>query len=235
MCATKCSEQTQDSGEVALEEEVAEVAFDCRNVSGRERWIDVARGLAMLCVIVGHMGHGKLVKIWIFSFHMPLFFLLAGYFQSVCATRTFAMKRAKQLLVPYAFTCIALIAFTQLNNLAKIVLHMNDAQAAGYLLNEWIKAGLLGSGARTDFLWIHSDIPVGAIWFLLALFFAQILVNLLIDQKHGFLWILGITVLGIVSAHFFWLPLSIQAGAAASIFVAAGYLYRNKSGGVFHN
>ena len=46
----------------------------------RLHWVDVARGLAMLCVILGHMGLDRL-NIFTFSFHMPLFYLLAGYFQ----------------------------------------------------------------------------------------------------------------------------------------------------------
>lgn len=195
----------------------------------REQWIDVTRGLAMLCVILGHMGYETL-DVAIFSFHMPLFFLLAGYFQKPSDSKTFIKKRARQLLVPYVFTCAALILFTQANNLAKILFHRDDAQSSVYLLVEWVKASLLGSGSRTDFLWVHSDIAVGAIWFLLALFFAQMLVNLFVDQKFGVLWILGTAALGMVSAHFFWLPLSVQAGAAASIFVAAGYIFRN--GGV---
>lgn len=46
----------------------------------REQWVDVARGFAMLCVILGHMDYESL-NIAIFSFHMPLLFFLAGYFQ----------------------------------------------------------------------------------------------------------------------------------------------------------
>lgn len=44
----------------------------------RLRWVDFARGLAMLSVIIGHEKTGFL-KFLIFSFHMPIFFLLSGY------------------------------------------------------------------------------------------------------------------------------------------------------------
>ena len=190
-------------------------------------WVDVARGLAMLCVIIGHMVGYENLDILIFSFHMPLFFLIAGYFQKKEKVIVFAKKKTRSLLVPYAFTCVCVIFLTQINNFAKIVLHREDAISARYLLVEWIKASLLGSGSRKDFLWIKSDIVIGAIWFLLSLFFAQIIVNLLIDKKSGLVCIVLIAVAGIVSSKFFWMPLSIQAGAAASVYVAVGYVYRN--------
>lgn len=148
----------------------------------RLHWVDVARGLAMLCVILGHMGLDNL-NIFIFSFHMPLFFLIAGYFQKKQKPSIFIKQKAKSLLIPYLFTSAALILATQLNNTAKIIFHRNDAESTIYLFVEWVKAVFLGSGARKDFIFVKSDIAVGAIWFLLAMFFAQVLVNLLINKN----------------------------------------------------
>ena len=176
----------------------------------RLHYVDVARGLAMLCVILGHMGFDNL-NIFIFSFHMPLFFLLAGCFQKKQESMLFIKKKAKSLLVPYLFTGIGLILATQLNNTAKIILHKDDALSASYLLIEWLKAICLGSGSRVDFLWIKSDIFVGATWFLLALFFAQVIVNLLIDKNKP-----GGTVLVVLIAII---------GAAAEIYLYQ-YAYR---------
>lgn len=192
-------------------------------------WVDTARGLAMLCVILGHMGLNNL-NILIYSFHMPLFFLIAGHFQKKENHIIFIKKKAKTLLVPYLFTGAVLIFFTQLNNTAKIILHRDDAQSAKYLLAEWLKAVCLGSGARKDFIFVRSDIAVGAIWFLLALFFAQVLVNLLINKKYGIISLTIIAFIGIISAKFIWLPLSIQAGAAAVIYVAIGQIYQKRGG-----
>lgn len=139
----------------------------------------------------------------------------------------FIRKKAKSLLLPYLFTGLCLILATQLNNTAKIILHKDDTPSASYLLIEWLKAICLGSGSRKDFLWIKSDIIVGATCFLLALFFSQVIVNLLFDKnKPGCtLLVVLIAIIGAVSAKFFWLPLSIQAGAVAAIYVAVGYVY----------
>ena len=45
-------------------------------VRQRIDWIDTAKGLCMILVIVGHtLPYGNLMRNFIFSFHMPAFFL----------------------------------------------------------------------------------------------------------------------------------------------------------------
>ena len=41
-------------------------------------WIDYAKAIAMFFVIFGHVDSGNYLTNWIYSFHMPLFFLLSG-------------------------------------------------------------------------------------------------------------------------------------------------------------
>lgn len=45
--------------------------------SNREPWIDFAKGITLLLVIIGHTVSGVLSGA-IYSFHMPLFFILSG-------------------------------------------------------------------------------------------------------------------------------------------------------------
>lgn len=40
----------------------------------RVKWIDYAKGITMLLVIIGHTISDDLIRRMIFSFHMPLFF-----------------------------------------------------------------------------------------------------------------------------------------------------------------
>ena len=44
----------------------------------RIEWIDFAKGLTILLVVVGHTISNGLIRGSIFSFHMPLFFFLSG-------------------------------------------------------------------------------------------------------------------------------------------------------------
>lgn len=53
----------------------------------RDNRITIAKALGIILVVVAHTdGHG-LLNSFIFEFHMPLFFICAGYFFS-CATFT---------------------------------------------------------------------------------------------------------------------------------------------------
>ena len=50
----------------------------------REEFIDIAKGIAILCVIIGHTWKNaypadKRLMVFIYSFHMPLFFILSGW------------------------------------------------------------------------------------------------------------------------------------------------------------
>lgn len=74
----------------------------------RITWIDVAKGLAILAVIAGHLGC-KFINRLVFPWHMPLFFLLAGFFLADEGVLPFIRKKTRALLLPYAITSIAVI------------------------------------------------------------------------------------------------------------------------------
>lgn len=199
-----------------------------KDKGNRIGWADTARGIAMLCVILGHMGVSKYMVYIIFSFHMPVFFLLGGYFLKPGDNKSFIIKKAKHLLIPYVFTSVCIIFLSQLPYLTGLVLNIEYILPDKDTLINQVLACLLGSGTRTDFLWFRSETFVGAIWFLLALFFAQIIVNFAIQSHISYIFVYVLAVLGIISARFFWLPFSIQSGAAASVFVVIGYKLSGK-------
>lgn len=63
---------------------------------------DMARGITILLMMVGHFSLPFTVKVFIYSFHMPLFFISNAYFMKSYAWKDTAIKSAKKLLIPYA-------------------------------------------------------------------------------------------------------------------------------------
>lgn len=72
-------------------------------------YLDVVKALAITLVCVGHttslisFGEPSQLRLWIYSFHMPLFMLLCGYFSSHSLSLPFKemiLKKSKQLLIP---------------------------------------------------------------------------------------------------------------------------------------
>ena len=79
------------------------------STGGRIEWVDTAKFIALGLMIFGHSYYGDHpVKIWICSFHMPLFFILSGFLYGLKRKQEIdllpTIKRlAIQLLVPYYF------------------------------------------------------------------------------------------------------------------------------------
>lgn len=76
---------------------------------GRDRTIDTAKGCGILLVIFGHVCH--LHPFWsiIYSFHMPLFFLIAGinfHPDRYPSFRELFRKKLHTMLLPYLFFCL---------------------------------------------------------------------------------------------------------------------------------
>lgn len=72
-------------------------------------------------------------------------------------------------------------------------------------------------------LWQTSLPAIGPIWFLLALFWALLLLELYKRTKYPMACAIGVSFLSLVLHHFFWLPWSIQEGMVASLFATVGY------------
>ena len=43
--------------------------------STRLQYIDIAKGIAMICIILGHLGNASINRI-VFTFHVPFFFFI---------------------------------------------------------------------------------------------------------------------------------------------------------------
>lgn len=190
----------------------------------RIRYFDIARGIAILCVIAGHNAllaqqvatarTAEWVISFCFSFHMPLFFILSGFFMH--PERPFQWKKeAQQLICTYLVTAILVLIGIAV---AAVALHVDVGDA----LIDWGNAALFGAG---DFhphtLWPVNG-RIGAIWFLLALFWAHLLLHLIYRLPYHIIWVILYFIVGYWSGHYIWLPWSIQSGMCAVSFLYLG-------------
>lgn len=71
-------------------------------------WVDMAKGLGMLLVMLGHVESP--LSPFIYSFHMPLFFFLSGYLyheHKYPTPMAILHNKSRRLLIPYFFFAIA--------------------------------------------------------------------------------------------------------------------------------
>lgn len=85
----------------------------------RIEWIDIAKGIAIFLMVCGHTGIPQNISRFIWSFHMPLFFIISGFLfdsEKYFDIRTLIRKRIKTLVIPYiTFSIIAFIGLYPLD------------------------------------------------------------------------------------------------------------------------
>lgn len=195
----------------------------------RVEFFDVAKAIAIIAVICGHtairylgLGRGaSLVFATCFTFHLPLFFFVSGYF--LHTDRPFDVRReAKSLLVPYVVTALAVVVGVCATNLV-----FHDWGSTRHLFWQWLSAAVYAAGdIPANPLW-SQEVRIGAIWFLPALFWARLTVSLAYRTRVPALVVAGAFIGGIWSATLVFLPFDVQSGLCASSFVYLGTLARS--------
>lgn len=76
----------------------------------RENWLDVAKGIGIILVIIGHSGAPRAIVKFIYGFHMPLFFIIAGYLYDAekwksRGIKSLIHKRFNNYILPYFVFC----------------------------------------------------------------------------------------------------------------------------------
>ena len=73
-------------------------------------WLDMAKGIGILLVMAAHLHHFN----YIYSFHLPLFFILSGYTHKSLGIGIgqFISKKINSLIVPYFSLGMILVLFT---------------------------------------------------------------------------------------------------------------------------
>ncbi|SKB77404.1 Fucose 4-O-acetylase [Lachnospiraceae bacterium] len=189
----------------------------------RIEYIDIAKFIAMTCVIFGH----KISSIpdfgaLLWPFHLPIFFIIAGIFLSVKDDlKTFVSKKFFALIVPYYITCALIIVLSIPFSIIRGISIKDE-------LIKWIIAALYGMGH--DVLLPNGvTIPqIGAIWFLWAMFFSVILVRVMVGLNEGIkvFLLFACLMFAMYSPRIIWLPLSIQSACFAVPFVYIGYMFK---------
>lgn len=63
--------------------------------------VDISKGIGMLLVITGHLCSSAALRNFIYSFHMPLFFVLSGIVYNVARARTRKVIQIKKIFTEY--------------------------------------------------------------------------------------------------------------------------------------
>lgn len=133
----------------------------------RNRTLDMMKGIAILLMMVCHLVFTE-GPIWqfVYTFHMPLFFILAGIFAkdiaAISSFKEYTRKNAKRLLLPYFVTFMMLCAWGAIQAVAK--------HDAGFFLKQFFSM-LAATIDGYESPW--GLIYAGPMWFLVSLFWVR--------------------------------------------------------------
>ena len=197
----------------------------------RYPYIDIARGISIALLVLGHtLGyseHSKLVYKLIYSFVVPLFFLVSGYVSSMKGTaKQFFKGRFMRIVLPYfLWGLLFLIPYQFVGGSTADSLNMTAENSILAL----IKNVLYGIGK--DGALRHNS----TLWFLPALFTIEVFYWLIIScanrKKKPSFDIIAFTtliVVGYISSEYLLiaLPWGINTMLVAGPYFYAGYLLR---------
>lgn len=132
----------------------------------RIKWIDTAKGIAIVFIVLGHTLRSGLVHNIVYCFHVPVFFFLSGITVKEALTVKNIKTDFQRLLIPYySFGFISIAAYAFLGSVAASHFDMSTASV-------WDNVTSLLYGAS----WLKFNAPL---WFLPALFAAKLWYRLL--------------------------------------------------------
>lgn len=185
----------------------------------RDQIIDVAKGLGIVFVVVGHINSEtlKTLQSFVYQFHVPLFFILSGIFLEVRTDmKAFAIKRFKRLYIPAIlwntifYILIVILQYYTMNNKVAIA--------------DFLKHNILQLfGLRTNALG-------GAIWFLYTLMRASIIYALIEKFLRTFitreqLHLSCIAVVSFAIGFLTQLPFELEKDFVGLFFMCIGRCY----------
>lgn len=187
----------------------------------RIEYIDTAKAIAILLVIIGHSYWIKdlpRLQSLIYSFHMPLFFLISGFFVKDMKISQSISKYAKAYLWPYLVVALFILLIGIFKSLWQ-----GDPWYSLIPLNT-VKI-LWGSAFEVRGV-LFGNIPhIGPSWFLLALFFACVMFVCISKLKTTLEQAAAVTLLAcfsICSVEVIQLPLSLQGAMVALLYIYIG-------------
>jgi acyltransferase len=173
-------------------------------------WIDALKGFGMILVIIGHMSIPEMMRQFIFSFHMPLFFFISGYLYNGGFSAKWTLRKLDSLLIPYVVYGAITLAV-------------------------WMFVGKID--LKTGLNQLIDGNGLGLTWFFMCMLLTELFGGLLIwlgrvrvpQASNWSVMILGIAILGWFMPRL-GLPSYCKSNVvpAALAFWLAGYLLKNR-------
>lgn len=181
----------------------------------RNKQIDMYKGLLILLMLLGHSVVDQTFRYMVYSFHMPAFIFISGYFYKPSQRpliHQFA-KLTKNFLIPYLIFSILYI-----------LLHYPE-QSLDYMIGNLTMGMSFSKNILTEFQ------SVGPIYFVLLLFLVRILFIIInkitVNIYYQLLLCFILSLVGFyLGQNGLWLPWSLDIALYTMLIYALGYAFK---------
>lgn len=197
-------------------------------LSKRDQTYDIMKGIGIILVLLGHVWqwNGTIINSFICSFHMPLFFIVAGCFSKSYNEVSGNMKNTiisyiKRLYLPFFVSTMIMVLWFVFKSI-------NKAKYANMAITTLMSA-IWGSVTllHTPF----GTVGVGALWFLMALLSAKILFLFISKwgKWSGLIYIIISPLAVFLYSYKLPIPWCLLHGIAALPFVYVGWWWKRNN------
>lgn len=189
----------------------------------RINYIDVAKGIGIICIVFGHVMKSGFLRQVIFAFHVPFFFLLSGMtYQCKLNKKRFYLDKFTRLMIPYySFSLISIAIYT-------LMIRIGVIEGDGRLVLNLL--GMLYANSNNGYMEWNKPL-----WFLPCLFGVYGIVDVFettiskLEQKQrvlvrteyvAALWIAGIFVNTYYTG--IWFPFHLESAIYLAGFTELG-------------
>lgn len=165
----------------------------------------------MIMIIYGHCFPPDLTKMWVYSFHLPLFFFISGYLFKRRTLSETIKRKTKTLLIPYFVTALISLPI-------------------GYLILKVI--GKSTMELFYDFFYLNGSVGWNVpIWFLVVLLWVELIfaVTRSFNINEYVTAILAFSIGYFIYIKNIFLPFGINIAVWLLPFYLFGYLFKKKN------
>lgn len=194
----------------------------------RIEWIDMARGFAIALVVFAHNPIPHKLSSYIYSFHVPLFFLLSGYLLHDgldIPLKKFIKKKFISLAIPYFFFSLISYAYW-------LITRDTGLNAGALAIDPTTPLNGTFMAIRNSAFMTHN----AALWFICSLFISEITFYAIYKLVKGDRTLLAISLLvsatiGILYNTFITsaLPWSLDTVPLVIVFIGMGFFLKEYS------
>ena len=182
----------------------------------RNKSIDILKSIGILSVLIGHLlWLPPFVRVFIFSYHMPLFFIASGFFYKKTTKNN--LTGGGKILLYYLLSSVIYVVLCGI--------------AGEYSYQQQIEAVIFANANPMSSHFLGDKAIIRILWFLPALFWCKrifSLVNNKIDfGRYQIIIYLGISYFAYQLAGYINIPFGLLTGISAIIFYVSGIELKN--------